>query len=208
MSLIIGAFVSSLLPLQVLGYGDPFPVLCCCGLGVQSTCTPGVPSPGEGCLAPFCSSLLQKGLIEQETALHIGKTHWGAAHHGSCPTGCVCDALLLGCEVSHVPRCSAEPSEVGIHFRIIHHCEVLDCNAASLFQSYVSMKIQPSYTVAKKIWGSRGLNLPCFPSGGILVQLFPISKSPTYAGNCESVISDAFRNWSLETDWLQLTSCM
>lgn len=57
-----------------------------------------------------------------------------------------------------MPRCSAEPSEVGIRLGIIHHCEVLDCNAASLFQSYVSMKIQPSYTVAKKIWGSRGLN--------------------------------------------------
>lgn len=65
--------------------------------------------------------------------------------------------------MSHVPRCPAEPSEEGICFGIIHNCKGLGCNAAGLFQSYVSMKIHPSYTVAKKMQGSHGLNSPVSP---------------------------------------------
>jgi len=48
------------------------------------------------------------------------------------------------------------------------------------------VKIQPSYTVTKKMWGSHDLNSPFFHSGGILVQLFPISKSPAFAEKGES----------------------
>lgn len=144
-----------------LGYGDPFPVLCCC-------------SPGEGSLPCFWPSLLQEGFTGQETAHHVRRTLWRAAHHDSHPRG---DTLVMyygpvWCVLC--VWCSAEPSEGGICFRVIHSWQGLHCDAAGLFQFYVSMKIQPSYTAAKKMWGSHGMNSSCFHSGGTFVQLFPM----------------------------------
>lgn len=122
-------------------------------MGTLSQVCVAVPLGKGACPAsgPPCYRRASQGK-KQPTMLE--KRFGGAAHHNSHPRG---DTLVMHygpvwCVLC--AWCSAEPSEGGICFRVIHSWQGLHCDAAGLFQFCVSMKIQPSYTVAKKMWGT------------------------------------------------------